>query len=299
VAGEHWAAEPFALAEARAAEHRAAEHRAAEPFALAEAAAAELLRASGGAPPEIAVVLGSGWQQVADALGQADVELPFAGLPGFPQPSAAGHPGVVRLLWVEGRRLAVFVGRVHLYEGRSPAEVAHAVRSSVIAGAKVVVLTNASGALSTAFHPGEVALVRDQINLTSTSPLAGPMPGSPYPSRFTDLSDLYSARLREVARSVAPNLPEAVYAALPGPHYETPAEVSMLRLLGADLVGMSTALEAIAARHLGASVVALSLVSNLAAGVSPRPLDHLEVLAAGRAAAPRLGELLSLLLPRL
>jgi purine-nucleoside phosphorylase len=273
--------------------------RAVGPFALAEAAATELLRASGGAPPDIAVVLGSGWQLVAGALGNADVEVPFASLPGFPAPSVAGHGGTVRLISTEGRRVAVFLGRVHLYEGRSPAEVAHAVRAGVFAGAKVVVLTNAAGALSTAFRPGQVALLRDHINLTGASPLSGPVPEGPYPGRFVDLSDLYSGRLREVVRSVAPEVPEAVYAALAGPHYETPAEVSMLRLLGADLVGMSTALEAIAAHHLGAAVLALSLVSNLAAGVSPKPLNHSEVLAAGEGAAPRLARLLSLLLPRL
>jgi purine-nucleoside phosphorylase len=169
----------------------------------------------------------------------------------------------------------------------------------VIAGAGVVVLTNAAGAINPALNPGEVVLVRDHINLTGASPLTGAEPPAGYRSRFVDLTDLYTSHLRQVATSVDPSLAEGVYAALRGPHYETPAEVAMLRSTGADLVGMSTALEAIAARHLGASVLGLSLVTNLAAGVSPEPLDHAEVLAAGTAAVPRLGRLLATLVPRL
>ncbi len=160
-------------------------------------------------------------------------------------------------------------------------------------------LTNAAGGLDPNFSPGQAVLVRDHINLTGASPLSGSEPPPGYPSRFVDLTDLYSSRLRGVARSVDASLAEGVYAALRGPHYETPAEIAMLRLAGADLVGMSTALEAIAVRHLGGSVLGLSLVTNLAAGVSPEPLDHAEVLAAGAAAGPRMGELLAPLLPRL
>ena len=188
--------------------------------------------------------------------------------------------------------MLVLLGRSHLYEGRSPAEVVHGVRTAVMAGASVVVLTNAAGGLDPGFSPGQVVLVRDHINLTGASPLSGGEPPPGYRSRFVDLTDLYSTRLRGVARTVDAGLAEGVYAALRGPHYETPAEVAMLRLAGADLVGMSTALEAIAVRHLGASVLGLSLVTNLAAGVSPEPLDHAEVLAAGAAAAPRMGRLL-------
>jgi purine-nucleoside phosphorylase len=210
-----------------------------------------------------------------------------------------GHGGTLRSLRVGERRVLVLLGRSHLYEGRSPAEVVHGVRTAVIAGARVVVLTNAAGAINPALRPGEVVLVRDHVNLTGASPLTGGEPPAGFRSRFVDLTDLYASHLRQVARSVDPSLSEGVYAALRGPHYETPAEVVMLRSLGADLVGMSTALEAIAVHHVGASVLGLSLVTNLAAGVSPAPLDHAEVLAAGAAAVPRLGRLLAALLPQL
>lgn len=271
---------------------------AAEPFALAEEAAAELARRLGAAP-DVAVVLGSGWGAAADALGDAEAEFPMTNLPGFPEPTVAGHKGELRFFNVGRRRVLVLVGRSHLYEGRSPAQVVHAVRTAVTAGAKVVVLTNAAGAIEPTWRPGQVVLIRDHINLTGASPLSGAEPPAGYQSRFVDLTDLYAAALRHVARSVDGSLAEGVYAALRGPHYETPAEVAMLRAVGADLVGMSTALEAIAVRHLGASVVGLSLVTNLAAGVSAQPLDHAEVLATGRAAVLRLGRLLTGLLPRL
>jgi purine-nucleoside phosphorylase len=269
-----------------------------EPFAVAEQAAEELVRRLGAAP-EVAVVLGSGWRQAADALGDGEAECPMAELPGFPEPTVPGHEGVLRSLRVGGHQVLVLLGRSHLYEGRSPAEVVHGVRSAVIAGAGVVVLTNAAGSLDPALHPGRAVLIRDHLNLTGASPLTGGEPPEGYRSRFVDLTDLYALRLREVAKSLDDSLAGGLYAALRGPHYETPAEVAMLRLAGADLVGMSTALEAIAARHLGAWVLGLSLVTNLAAGISPEPLDHAEVLAAGAAAVPRLGRLLAALLPQL
>jgi purine-nucleoside phosphorylase len=270
----------------------------AEPFALAEAAGAELAHRLGAAP-DLAVVLGSGWKAAAGALGDPEAAFPMASLPGFPEPTVAGHGGDLWSFSLGGRRVIVLAGRSHLYEGRSPAQVVHAVRSVVMAGAKVVVLTNAAGGIEPAWRPGQVVLIRDHINLTGASPLSGAEPPAGYRSRFVDLTNLYDASLREVARLVDGSLVEGVYAALRGPHYETPAEVALLRAVGADLVGMSTALEAIAARHLGALVVGLSLVTNLAAGVGPQPLDHAEVLAAGQAALPRLGRLLAGLLPRL
>ena len=266
-------------------------------FAVAEKAATYLLRAL--PKPEVAVVLGSGWRAAAEELGPAEVTMPMAYLPGFVAPTAGGHAGVVCSVRAGGRSVLLLEGRSHLYEGRTPSEVVHAVRTAVMAGARTVVLTNAAGSLRTDFQPGQVVVVRDHINLTGASPLSGEEPPAPYGSRFVDLTDLYCARLREVARRAGPDLPEGIYAALPGPHYETPAEVAMLRAVGADLVGMSTALEAIAARHLGAEVLALSLVTNLAAGVSLEPLDHAEVLAAGDRAAARLGRLLAELLPLL
>jgi purine-nucleoside phosphorylase len=269
-----------------------------EPFALAAKAAQELVRRVGAAP-EVAVVLGSGWREAADAMGNAEAEYPWADLPGFPQATVPGHQGAMRWLRVDGRPVLVLLGRSHLYEGYSPAQVVHAVRTVVMAGARVVVLTNAAGGIDPALRPGQVVLIRDHLNLTGKSPLSGPNPPAPYGARFVDLTDLYSSNLRLMALSLDPSLGEGIYAALPGPHYETPAEIAMLRLAGADLVGMSTALEAIAARHLGASVLGLSLVTNLAAGISPEPLSHSEVVAAAETAAPRLGELLARLVPRL
>jgi len=175
--------------------------------------------------------------------------------------------------------------------------VVHGVRTAVAAGCQVVVLTNAAGGIQEGYRVGQPVLIRDHLNLTGRSPLGGPPPPEGYPSRFTDLTDLYSARLRALATRADEGLAEGVYAALPGPHYETPAEIRALRTLGADLVGMSTVLEAIAAHHLGAEVLAISLVSNLAAGLAPHGLDHLEVVAAGKAAAGRMGSLLAGLLP--
>jgi purine-nucleoside phosphorylase len=169
----------------------------------------------------------------------------------------------------------------------------------VLAGCGVVVLTNAAGALRDGMYVGQPVLISDHLNLTGRSPLTGAAPPDPLPSRFVDLTDLYSARLRRLAHSIAPGLSDGVYAALPGPHYETPSEIRMLRGLGADLVGMSTALEAIAARHLGAEILAMSLVTNLAAGITGEKLDHAEVLAAGAAAAQQMGTLLAEVVRRL
>lgn len=270
-----------------------------DPFQIAAEAAAEVVRWAGSAPHDVAIVLGSGWQGVADGLGTAELRRPTEELPGFVAPTVAGHQGEIRSLTLGRHRALLLIGRTHLYEGRSPAEVVHPVRAAVLAGASVVVLTNAAGGLDPAFEPGQPVLIRDHINLTGESPLSGPPPPAGFASRFVDLTDLYPASLRELARDVDPALADGVYAGLRGPHYETPAEVEVLRRNGADLVGMSTALEAIAARHLGASVLGISLVTNLAAGVSPTPLDHEEVLAAGAAAGPVLVELLTGVLLRL
>jgi purine-nucleoside phosphorylase len=190
----------------------------------------------------------------------------------------------------------VFLGRVHLYEGLSPATVVHGVRTAVAAGCRTVVLTNAAGGIRTGLSVGEPVLISDHLNLTGRSPLAGPPPS--IGPRFTDLTGLYSPRLRALAREADPGLAEGVYAMMPGPHYETPAEITMLGRLGADLVGMSTVLEAIAARHLGAEVLGISLVTNLAAGLAGQSLSHAEVVEAGRASASRMGSLLAGILPR-
>jgi len=274
-----------------------------DPYAAAADSAARLARLTGQTAHDVAVVLGSGWAPAADALaesvdtGPPGAEVPLAELDGFPPPTVAGHAAVVRSIRFRGLRVLVFLGRTHLYEGHPVAAVVHGVRTAVAAGCRVIVLTNAAGGIREGLGVGQPVLVSDHLNLTGRSPLAGEPPPDGYASRFTDLTDLYSRRLRALARDADPDLAEGVYAALPGPHYETPAEISMLRTLGADLVGMSTALEAIAARHLGAEVLAISLVSNLAAGITGQALDHAEVVAAGRSAAARMGALLAAILP--
>ncbi|MDF3050679.1 MAG: deoD [Pseudonocardia sp.] len=247
-------------------------------------AAAALAEATGVPKHDVAVVLGSGWRPAADLLGAPTHELAMGELPGFVRPAVAGHGGTLRSVPVGERQVLVLLGRTHLYEGHGVDAVAHGMRTAAAAGCRAVVLTNAAGGIREGMSVGEPVLVADHLNLTGVSPLHGP--------RFVDLTDLYSPRLRALAREIEPALSEGVYAGLAGPHFETPAEIRMLRGLGADLVGMSTVLEAIAARAEGVEVFALSLVTNLAAGLTGAPLDHQEVLDAGAAAATRMGELL-------
>jgi purine-nucleoside phosphorylase len=273
-----------------------------EPYGAAAASAARLAERTDQAGHDVAVILGSGWAPAADAvaaaLGAAVTEVPVADLGGFAASTVPGHAGAVRSLVTDRLRLLVFLGRTHLYEGHPAATVVHGVRTAVAAGCRVVVLTNAAGGIRAGYQVGQPVLIRDHLNLTGRSPLTGPPPPPGYPPRFTDLTAAYSPRLRALARAADPSLAEGVYAALPGPHYETPAEIAMLRTLGADLVGMSTVLEAIAARHLGAEVLAFSLVTNLAAGLTDQALDHGEVVAAGAEAAGRMGALLASVLPQ-
>jgi purine-nucleoside phosphorylase len=269
-----------------------------DPYAAAAESARRVATLTGQPSHDAAVVLGSGWAPAADALGPIAAEVPLSRLGGFPEPTVAGHSPSVRSVSVGPARVLVFLGRVHLYEGHEPAAVVHGVRTAIAAGCRVVVLTNAAGGIRDGLQPGQPLLIRDQLNLTGRSPLSGPQPPTGYPPRFVDMTELYPARLRAIARQADPDLAEGIYAALPGPQYETPAEIRMLRAAGADLVGMSTALEAIAARHLGAEVLGISLVTNIAAGLAPGPLDHGEVLAAGQAAAARMGALLAEILPR-
>ncbi len=267
-----------------------------DPFAVAAASAAALAEQTGQTRHDVAVVLGSGWAPAADVLGPAECEVPLAELGGFPEPRVPGHVPAVRLVRVGGLRVLVFLGRVHLYEGHSPAAVVHGVRTAIAAGCTTVVLSNAAGGIRSGLQPGQPVLISDHLNLTGCSPLTG-LPVADGPSPFTDLSEVYSARLRALARAADPDLAEGVYAALPGPQYETPAEIRMLRAAGADLVGMSTALEAIAARHLGAQVLGISLVTNVAAGLSAQKLDHADVLATAGTAVSRVGDLLAAILP--
>jgi purine-nucleoside phosphorylase len=267
------------------------------PYELAQRASEELREKSGVDRYDLAIVLGSGWREGASALGGPSSEIPTSSLSGFVTPTVAGHQGQILSLRVADKNVALVSGRVHLYEGNSAAQVCHPVRTLIAAGASTVILTNACGGIDPTKGPGTVVVIRDHLNLTGTSPMEGAVPPEGYASRFVDLSDLYSARLRAVVRETAAELSEGVYAGFRGPHYETPAEITMAATMGATLVGMSTVLEAIAARHLGADVLGLSLVSNLAAGVSSGPLDHVEVLEAGQRAASSLGSLLGRLVP--
>jgi purine-nucleoside phosphorylase len=258
---------------------------------VARLAAQELAQQTDGMPHEVALVVGSGWLPAAEALGETLAEISTSDLPGFTPPAVAGHAGRIRSVRARDRRLLVFLGRTHYYEGRGVAAVVHGVRVAVEAGCRAIVLTNGCGGLNPAWTPGTPVLIRDHINLTGRSPIVG--------ARFVDLTDLYSPRLRELCRTKDPTLDEGVYVQFPGPHYETPAEVRMAGILGGDLVGMSTTLEAIAAREAGLEVLGISLVTNLAAGISAAPLDHAEVLAAGNAAAERMGQLLARVVPEI
>jgi purine-nucleoside phosphorylase len=262
-----------------------------DPSAVAERAAAELADRTGVGRHDVALVLGSGWLPAVHAMSVDYVELASTELPGFSPPAVAGHAGTIRSFAVGDHRVLAFLGRTHFYEGRGVRAVVHGVRTAAAAGCTVTVLTNACGGLRTDMAVGDPVLINDHLNLTGRSPLEGP--------RFVDLTDLYSQRLRTLARLIDPSLAEGVYAQLTGPQYETPAEIRMLRTLGADMVGMSTALEAIAAHAEGSEVLGISLVTNLAAGMTGDKLDHAEVLAAGRAAAERAGGLLSELVSRL
>jgi purine-nucleoside phosphorylase len=257
----------------------------------AQASAARLAELTGAKQHDVAVVLGSGWRPAADQLGSATATLDARQLGGLPPPHVIGHSSEVRSIDVGGLRVLAYLGRVHAYEGYGLDAVVHNVRTACAAGAKVVLLTNAAGGLRQGLSVGQPVLVADHLNLSGRTPLVGP--------QFIDLTECYSRRLRDLARDVDPALEEGVYAYMPGPQFETPAEIRALQILGADLVGMSTVYEAIAARAAGAEVLALSLVTNLAAGISDDALHHADVLAVGNDAAPRMGALLAEVIRRL
>jgi len=268
-----------------------------DAYAAAQASAAKLAEITGQPSHDVAVVLGSGWLPAADALGHTAAEFPLSELGGFAQPTVAGHAPVARSVRVGQVRVLVYLGRTHLYEGHPVETVVHGVRTAAAAGCRVVILTNASGGINASYGVGQPVLLSDHLNLTGRSPMTGPEPPAGFGSRFVDLTDLYSPRLRALARQADPGLAEGVYAALHGPHYETPAEIRMLRAAGADMVGMSTALEAIAARHVGTDVLGISLITNPAAGLSASGLNHAEVIAAGQKSAARVGALLAQIIP--
>jgi purine-nucleoside phosphorylase len=264
-----------------------------DPFEVATAAAEVIAQRSGTSRHDVALVLGSGWAQTGDLIGRTVATIDNSDVPGFAKAAVAGHSGVMRSVAIgdTGRRALVYGTRTHFYEGRGVRSVVHAVRTAAAAGCRTIVLTNGCGGLNPAWTPGTPVLIRDHLNLTAASPVEG--------ANFVDLTDLYSPRLRELARGIDPGLDEGVYVQFLGPHYETPAEVRMARILGGDLVGMSTALEAIAARQSGLEVLGISLVTNLAAGVGDQPLAHEEVLAAGQAAAGRCGSLLAAIVAKI
>ena len=259
---------------------------------LAREAATRLAELTGIEQHDIALVLGSGWLPAVDALGEVTAEIATTDLPGFSAAAVVGHSGKIRSVAASGERnLLVFLSRTHYYEGKGVAAVVHGVRTAAAAGCRAIVLTNGCGGLKETWTPGTPVLISDHINLTGRSPIEG--------ANFVDLTDLYSSRLRAMCREVEPSLDEGVYVQFPGPHYETPAEIRMVRAIGGDLAGMSTTLEAIAAREAGMEVLGISLVTNLAAGMSGEPLNHEEVLEAGKAAATRMGELLGKIVPRI
>lgn len=267
-----------------------------DPMDVAAVAAARLREITGVPAVDVALVLGSGWGEAASFLGEQVAEVAADDVPGFSRSGVAGHSGTLRVIRFPdaagGVKHALVLGaRTHYYENKGVRAVAHGVRTAAAAGARRVVLTNGCGGLRPEWGPGTPVLISDHINLTGDSPLEG--------ATFVDLTDLYSTALRDVARQVDPSLDEGVYVQFRGPHYETPAEVQMAKRIGGDLVGMSTALEAIAARHAGLEVLGISLVTNLAAGISDAPLSHAEVLEAGQQAGPRIGALLAEIVKRI
>jgi purine-nucleoside phosphorylase len=264
-----------------------------DPFEVARVAAQRLAELTGTPRHDVALVLGSGWAPAGDLLGETLAEIATTDLPGFSAAAVAGHQGVIRSVRIgdSDRRALVFGTRTHFYEGKGVRAVVHGVRTAAAAGCSTIVLTNGCGGLNTDWTPGTPVLISDHINLTAASPLEG--------ATFVDLTDLYSTRLRAVCREVEPDLDEGVYVQFRGPHYETPAEVRMAKILGGDLVGMSTTLEAIAARQCGMEVLGVSLVTNLGAGLSDAPLNHAEVIEAGRAAAQRCGRMLAEVVQRI
>ncbi|WP_062069536.1 purine-nucleoside phosphorylase [Demequina sediminicola] len=254
--------------------------------AHASEAAAAIAAATGVEKHDIALVLGSGWGGAAELIGEEVASVPANEIPGFAGHVVAGHHPTLRSLkTADGRAVLVLGARQHFYQVRDAAKVAHGVRTAAATGCTQLVLTNGCGSTRPEVGPGEVVLLTDHLNLTGATPLEG--------ATFVDLTQTYSPRLRALAREIDANLKDGVYAQFTGPQYETPAEVRMASILGADLVGMSTALEAIAAREVGLEILGLSLVTNLAAGIGGETLNHQEVIDAGTAAAPRISRLLA------
>lgn len=259
---------------------------AADPFEIAAAAAADIARLTGVDNHDIALTLGSGWGKAAELIGETTASFPATEVTGFSKPALEGHVGTLRsVLTPKGRRVLVIGARTHYYEGHGVRRVVHSVRTAAAAGVRTMVLTNGAGGIKHTWKPGQPVLISDHLNLTGDSPLEG--------ATFIDLTDLYSVRLRDLARSIDPSLDEGVYCQFRGPQYETPAEVRMAKTIGGHIVGMSTALEAIAARQAGLEILGFSLITNMAAGIQTTPLSHQEVIDAGREAEPVISSLLA------
>lgn len=258
----------------------------ADPFEIARQAADVIADRTGVPQHDIALTLGSGWSKAAELMGDEVAVIPATEVPGFSKPALEGHVGTIRSIRLPNGKHALVIGaRTHYYEGHGVRRVVHSVRTAAAAGAKVMVLTNGAGGVRPEWGPGTPVLISDHINLTADSPLEG--------ATFIDLTDLYSERLREIAREVRPGMDEGVYVQFRGPHYETPAEVRMARAMGGDIVGMSTALEAIAARQAGMEVLGCSLITNSAAGVTGQPLSHEEVIEEGKKAEGELARFIA------
>jgi purine-nucleoside phosphorylase len=254
--------------------------------ALAQEAADAIANKTGVAVHDIGLTLGSGWARAADLIGETILEIPADEVPGFSASGIPGHTGTIRsILLPNGKHALVLGARTHFYEDKGVRAVVHSVRTAAACGTKIMILTNGAGGIKESWSPGTPVLISDHINLTASSPLEG--------ATFIDLTDLYSTRLRDIARTIDPSLDEGVYVQFRGPHYETPAEVQMAKAMGGHIVGMSTALEAIAAREAGMEILGLSLITNLAAGISPHPLSHQEVVDSGKAAEPVISALLA------
>lgn len=265
------------------------------------ATAAETIAARTSLRPVVGVVLGSGLGAFADTLGDRTV-IPYGEIPDWPQSTAIGHAGKLVIGTVDGVAVAALAGRAHLYEGYTAKQAAFGIRTLRALGAESMVLTNAAGGIRPEWTPGSLILISDHINLLGQNPLSGPNDDTSGP-RFPDMSEAYSRAFRviakEVGQSIGVELQEGVYAAVPGPSYETPAEIRYLRAIGADLVGMSTVPETIAANHLGMKVLGISCVTNHAAGVIDQKLNHTEVLEVGERMKGTLIELLRRVIPRL
>ncbi|CAH0208708.1 MULTISPECIES: purine-nucleoside phosphorylase [unclassified Microbacterium] len=258
----------------------------ADPSAIAAEAAADIARLTGVETHDIALTLGSGWGKAAELIGETVATIPATEVTGFSKPALEGHVGTLRSIRTPGGKNVLVIGaRTHYYEGHGVRRVVHSVRTAAATGAKIMVLTNGAGGIRETWKPGQPVLISDHLNLTADSPLEG--------ATFVDLTDLYSKRLRDVAHSIDPSLDEGVYTQFRGPHYETPAEVQMAKAIGGHIVGMSTALEAIAAREAGMEILGFSLITNLAAGIQKTPLSHGEVIEAGKAAEPVISALLA------